>query len=311
MTYILDTGYAEYGGYAGRPPHAAIVIVGCGGTGAFLAERVCQLLIGRSAAIHLVDHDRVEPHNIARQAFGRRDIGRHKAEVLAARLSRRFERPINWSTLPFLPDLHGDALDRHGRAGGPFATHCLVVGCVDNAHARRAIAEVVARGAGRDAYGGRSPGPWWLDLGNGHNSGQILLGNAATPDALRGAFDAATRTCRALPAPHLQRPDLLDAPDEGAGSRPTPPLDCAEAIVASDQSPAINAAVAALAANWIHKFLEGRLRWMAAYFDLDDGTLQSIDAEPGRVARIAGLHRNAVTPPVGSRGAARGGRAAA
>jgi PRTRC genetic system ThiF family protein len=305
VTYVLDTGYAEYGGRAGRTPHAAIVIVGCGGTGAFLAERACQLLIGRSAAIHLVDHDRVEPHNTIRQAFARRDIGKHKAEVLADRLSRRFERPINWSTLPFLPDVHADAFDRHGHAGGgPFATHRLIVGCVDNAHARRAIAEAVARGARRDAYGGRPPGPWWLDLGNGHNSGQILLGNAATTDALRGAFDAATRTCRALPAPHLQRPDLLDAPDGAAGAPPAPRLDCAEAIIASDQSPAINAAVAALAANWIHKFLEGRLRWMAAYFDLDDGTLQSIDAEPGRVARIAGLHRNAVAPPVGNRRAA-------
>ena len=304
MTYILDTRYAEYGGDGQRSEHAAIVIVGCGGTGGFLAERVCQLLIGRSATLHLVDHDRVEPRNIARQAFGRQDIGKHKAQVLADRLSRRFERTIGWSTLPFLPDIHAGVFTGSGYGSGPPATRRLIAGCVDNAHARRAIAEAVAGRTGGAGYGRSPHGPWWLDLGNGHNSGQILLGNAATPEALRGAFDAATCTCRALPAPHLQRPDLLDAPDAAADLPPTPRLDCAEAIIAHEQSPTINAAVAALAANWIHKFLDGTLRWMAAYFDLDDGTLQSIDAEPGRVARIAGLHRNAVAPPTGTRRAA-------
>lgn len=48
---------------------ATIVLVGCGGTGGFLAEAICRLLIGRRARLFLVDLDRVEPHNVARQAF--------------------------------------------------------------------------------------------------------------------------------------------------------------------------------------------------------------------------------------------------
>ena len=45
------------------------MLVGCGGTGGFLAESICRLLIGRSSRLFLVDPDRVEPHNVARQAF--------------------------------------------------------------------------------------------------------------------------------------------------------------------------------------------------------------------------------------------------
>ena len=36
---------------------------------------------------------------------------------------------------------------------------------------------------------------------------------------------------------------------------------------------------------------------MASYFDLDDGTLRCLPADPKLVADIAGLHVNAVAPP--------------
>ena len=38
-----------------------ITVVGCGGTGGFVAEGLCRLFQGREATIVLVDHDRVEP----------------------------------------------------------------------------------------------------------------------------------------------------------------------------------------------------------------------------------------------------------
>ena len=46
-----------------------ITVVGCGGTGGFVAEGLCRLFQGRDATIVLVDHDRVEPHNLLRQNF--------------------------------------------------------------------------------------------------------------------------------------------------------------------------------------------------------------------------------------------------
>ena len=48
---------------------------GTGGTGGFVAEGLCRLFQGRDATIVLVDHDRVEPHNLLRQNFYADDVG--------------------------------------------------------------------------------------------------------------------------------------------------------------------------------------------------------------------------------------------
>jgi len=67
------------------------------------------------------------------------------------------------------------------------------VGAVDNAAARRALAATIEA---QPWYGGIGQVPgrvWLLDCGNGPNSGQVLLGNAARPEALRGAFPPGDR----------------------------------------------------------------------------------------------------------------------
>src|SRR5438270_1019183 len=93
-------------------PAATIVLVGCGGTGGFVAESLCRLLIGREAALYLVDPDRVETVNVARQSFDLGDVGRFKAEALADRLSARFHREVCYSVLPYHARLHAAAFDR-------------------------------------------------------------------------------------------------------------------------------------------------------------------------------------------------------
>jgi len=266
-----------------------VVLVGCGGTGGFLAEAICRLLIGREASLYLVDPDRVEPQNVARQCFDRIDIGRFKAEVLAARLSRRFGREIGYSVLPYDRELHAQVF------ASTVSRLNLLVGCVDNAGARRAIAASLDNGS--VGYGGRSSRVWWLDCGNGRDSGQVLLGNMVHPEDLRRAFLPQLGVCRALPAPSLQRPDLLESPPE-----PQPALNCAEAVALGDQGPTINQVVAAIAASYVEKLIAGTCSWMATYLDLDDGTLRCVLADPKIVAEISGRHVNAVAPP--SRGTA-------
>lgn len=119
---------------------ATIVVVGCGGTGGFLAEAVCRLLLGRAAQLCLIDPDRVEGHNVARQAFDRGDLGRFKAEVLAERLAHRFGQEVGYSVLPYDPELHTQVF-------GDARSHLsLLIGCVDNAVARRVIAMTLDRG---------------------------------------------------------------------------------------------------------------------------------------------------------------------
>ncbi len=287
MAYRIDTGGIATEGQPFRyEREVTLVLVGCGGTGGFLAEAVCRLLIGRQAQLCLVDMDRVEPHNVARQAFDRSEVGHFKAEVLARRLSRRFGREIGYSVLPYDRELHTQVFDH------PRSRLNLILGCVDNAAARRAIAETLAAPVGGYGYQRAAGGVWWLDSGNGRNSGQILLGNMTRPEELRGAFASQAGICRALPAPSLQWPDLLEGPPA-----PQPRLDCAEAIAQGDQGPTINQMVAAIAASFVEKLLAGTCTWMASYFDLDDGTLRSVAADPKIVAGMAGLHVNAVAPP--------------
>lgn len=268
---------------------ATIVVVGCGGTGSFLAESICRLLIGRRSRLYLVDMDRVEAHNVGRQAFDRADTGRFKAEVLAERLARRFEREVGYSVLPYGRELHAQVFN-----GGPSRLN-LLVGCVDNAAARRAIAATLDTHVSGRTFPRPSGTVWWLDCGNGRNSGQVLLGNTIKADGLRGAFLPQLGLCRALPAPSLQRPDLLEAPPQ----REVRP-DCAEAVAAGDQGATINQVVAALAAGYTERLLASTSEWLATYFDLDDGTLRCILANPKTVSGMIGLHPNAVAPSNGT-----------
>lgn len=285
--YRIDARSASEPQRAGRSAsETTILLVGCGGTGGFLAEAICRLLIGRSAQLYLIDPDRVEPHNVARQAFDQNDVGRFKAEVLAERLAHRFGRELGYSVLPYDRDLHARVF---GDRGGQLQ---LVVGCVDNAPARRAIADTLDQRSPSYGYGHAMPHAWWLDCGNGRNSGQVLFGNTTRVEDLRGAFLSDEWLCRALPAPSLQRPDLLDA-----SPAPRSEPDCAEAVVAGDQGPTINQVVAAIAASYVEKLLSDSCGWMASYFDLDDGTLRCVPADPKTVADIGGLHPNAVAPP--------------
>lgn len=294
MTYLIDTRPRGYDGQPLRCERAAtVVLVGCGGTGSFLADAICRLLLGREAQVCLVDPDRVEPHNVGRQAFDRREVGRFKAEVLAERLARRYGREVGYAVEPY---------DR-GRHAGIFAEGVpsalnLLVGAVDNAAARRALAATLDGSGPYGGWGGVARQPWLLDCGNERNSGQVLLGNTMRPAALRGAFQMTEGRCRALPAPGLQRPDLLVSPPEPA---PAPQLDCAEAVARALQGPTINQIVAAIAASLIEKLLAGTCAWMGAYFDLDAGTLRPVPAEPATVAGLGGLHPNAVAPPAGRR----------
>ncbi len=290
MTYVIDTRPL---GYDGRPlccgRAATIVLAGCGGTGSFLADAICRLRIGWEARVFLVDMDRVEPRNVGRQAFDRREVGRFKAEALAERLARRYGREVGYSVEPYDRGAHAGAFAE----GGPSALD-LLVGAVDNAAARRALAATLDGRGPYGGWGGVTRRTWLLDCGNERNSGQVLLGNTMHREALRGAFLAGEGRCRALPAPGLQRPDLLASPPE---PERTPQLDCAEAVALELQGPTINQVVAAIAASMIEKLLAGTCAWMGVYFDLDAGTLRPVPTDPATVAGITGLHRNAVAPP--------------
>ncbi len=243
-----------------------MVIVGCGGTGGFVAEHLCRLFTGRNARITLVDHDRVEPHNLLRQNFYQEDVGKFKSQALAERLARAYGRPMEYSTHPFAPDGEKDY------PGLPRYKPALLIGCVDNAAARREMAEALEGNQGR---------LWLIDAGNGTNWGQVLIGNTTCPEQLSEAFEGTV--CHRLPGPTLQRPDLLTAvPD-------TPPdIDCAAALDLTDQDPTINNVMASMVVQVVRRMAAGTCPFMALYLDLEQGTVTPSYATPEAVAQIAG-----------------------
>ena len=247
-----------------------IVVAGCGGTGGYVAEGLCRLLAGTDIPLVLIDHDRVEPHNLLRQHFYEFDVGKFKSQALAERLARQFGRRIGYSVYPFDSELVGEGF---GSRMYTRLAQGIIIGCVDNAEARRSIAADFQFTN------------WWLDAGNGYSSGQVLLGNAGSPDSLHGGFEEHYQQVTRLPLPSLQLPSLLVPPTAPVAA----PMDCAEAVADDEQSPVINHAMALLVLQFMHRFLKGKLTWMGAYIDLEAGTLQAVPAEPVTVARMCGV----------------------
>jgi hypothetical protein len=121
----------------------------------------------------------------------------------------------------------------------------------------------------------------WLDSGNGRDDGQVLLGNAVTIAQLRRSFHEDTRLCTGLPAPGLQRPDLLSAPPSPAFARNP---SCAQQVEDGEQGRTINQLMAGLVAAYVERLLDGTCCWMATYLDLTDGLLRCMPAEPRAVS---------------------------
>ncbi|MBI2851420.1 MAG: ThiF family adenylyltransferase [Chloroflexi bacterium] len=262
MTYTVSL--------ARMPQNFSIIVVGCGGTGSFVAEGLCRLLIGSDIPILLIDPDRVEQQNLIRQNFYEGDLGKFKSQALAERLSRQFHRRIAYSVYPYMPDLIGE--NWGGGLRSP-AIQGIIIGCVDNADARRQIGQTLRFGN------------WWLDAGNGFSSGQVLLGSAKNLELLGSPFIKESGEVEGLPMPSWQLPSLLAPP-----TRKKPETrDCAEAVAAEEQSPVINQAMATLVLEFIYLLLNKKLTWMGAYIDLDAGTLQTVRAEPEIVARMCGV----------------------
>ena len=247
------------------PQEPNITVVGCGGTGGFVAESLCRLFTGRKAAIILVDHDRVERHNILRQNFQAQDIGKFKSQVLAERLSFIYDRPIGYSIHPLIPN-------KSMQPGIASYQRSLIIGCVDNAKARLAMSQCLEGQTDR----------WLIDAGNGQDWGQVLIGNTIRPDALKGSLQ--NGQCQALPAPTVQRPDLLTTVPATL-----PDIDCAAALDLTDQDPVINQMMAKIVVMIVRRMAAGTCPWTGLHLDMDHGTLSPNFITPEAVSRMSGI----------------------
>jgi len=231
-----------------------IVLVGCGGTGSFLALHLARLAYhvreqhGRDIHLAFVDPDVVEDRNIGRQNFCPAEIGQHKAWTLMQRFNAAFGLDIK----AYPERFERDVLNHRVR---------LVIGCVDNAAARRDIHNVAQRSKAQQL--------WWLDCGNHEHSGQVLLGNRADivePEISPMGF------CSGLPLPSVQHPELLESePVSEIGES------CADLLLSDVQGLMVNQAVATYAAQYVYRLTLTRdLDVYATYVDLITGGARSL-----------------------------------
>ena len=256
----------------------SLILAGCGGTGSWLAPaivRTARLLVekfNKNVQVVFVDPDVVEAKNCYRQNFAEFEIGRNKAETLARRYGLAWGMDV--LALPRRFDAELDKLLSDSKQ--TYYSISVVIGCVDNAPARREIETYVTEKAG---YGAAR---WWLDCGNSKHSGQVLLGgfnnmNDQTVFPIPGY-------CARLPLPSQQHPDLLVAePEEQAGESG---LSCADLALRGAQGLAVNQQVAAIAADYLLQMLVyGTLTRFQTYFDQGSGTMRSTLITPAALQK--------------------------
>ena len=269
----------------GTPECVHVTLIGTGGTGSFLARSLGQLAwTARQDGIEInltfIDPDVVEAGTVGRQDFCAAEIGRPKAETLARRVGGAHGIPVRYLAEGF-------------EAGMVQLSHRqnhlnLLVGAVDNASARREIALRVRHANGR---------LWWLDCGNTRESGQVLIGNVMDPDGLANAFPAGLGYCRALPAPAMQHPELLQPRSSrlqqavlGTAAAGTKAASCAVLAARGEQSLTVNTQVASLGFVMLYRLLITRnLDFFAAYFNSRTFTTGAIGITPANVERAANL----------------------
>lgn len=210
-----------------------IVVVGVGGTGAYLAEGLAKLTAGYNLDLDvlLVDPDVVEDKNILRQNFHTYEIGAPKAHALAIRINQQFG----------LSFASRQCLGEEIRLG----PNTLLVTCVDNVEVRKKFA----------AHN------MWLDTGNGLDFGQVCFGTTKDRDELKTAAQkwGEQPFINSLPNPYL----VLGLEGAKQASEPS----CADHPFA-EQGCFINNWSAMTALSLLHQILVfGRVTTPAVWFN--------------------------------------------
>lgn len=256
-----------------------LIVVGLGGTGSTLARHVARMIydmrerrlqIPRS--IKFIDPDVVELKNVGRQMFTAANVGQYKAEVLAKNFNYALGLDIEFYNEP----LSSKLID--------YRDNSIILGAVDNHLARRELA--AASGV-------------WIDCGNHHNSGQVVIGNTSKMEVWKqqAARSMKMGTLKAdefvrqgtaatlhnpreqwskLPNASLIFPGLLQ-PDPNERPENVIDMSCADLILRGEQHLLINDLVASVAAQYLHKLLHRQdITTFMTYIDGDSLSMRSV-----------------------------------
>lgn len=245
--------------------HLHLWLVGCGGTGSYVAESLVRLAyvfkqVGKNVNITFVDPDIVEGKNLGRQRFCQSELGLNKATTLALRYN------LTWGLeISAIPDYFDPKLVK-----SYWNDLVIIIGCVDNSAARRSLGKTLENNRHAEI-----PRIWYLDAGNNFDSGQILLGSHNSLEELTPHLDKFKKIgiMGALPSPVLQCPNLIELRPEELGNTH---LSCAELANLSAQSLTINQTIASIVTDYLFRLtLTKDLRKFATFLNLKSGSMRS------------------------------------
>ncbi|TXH00028.1 MAG: PRTRC system ThiF family protein [Nevskiaceae bacterium] len=239
-----------------------VVVVGVGGSGSHLATDLAVLHgvlldLGHPAGLQvtLVDADTVSDANVGRARFYAADVGLSKAEVLAHR--------INMCHGSDFEAVHGDI----GECAQVLEGADVVFGCVDTRKSRRQINRMLT-----DADSGRWREAIWVDLGNGADDGQVVLGVRGRPSQ-----DVRPPTVVDL------YPDMLDESRDPRGDEPS----CSRSESIARQGIFVNKTAALHAVTMLSTLLRhGAIDHTAVFFNVRKGVSGTLKCDPAEWARF-------------------------
>jgi len=213
-----------------------VLLCGVGGSGSRMALRLAELhkgllALGRPGLhLHACDPKRVSKANLVRQSFYPCDVGYFKSEVLITRLNLALG--TRWTADPGLAQ---------GQALGNYS---LVVSCLDSAGSRRELGQALEQTSSFPRY--------HLDLGNGRDFGQWVLGGGG------------------LPSPYEVLPALLEGDQND-----TPSCSALESLLSHDLY--INETVALFAGQLLWTlFMHGETRTVGGFVNLKDLSVSAL-----------------------------------
>lgn len=262
-----------------------VVIFGCGGTGSRIIPAIAQLMSTLQTLVSpeliLCDFDTVEEKNLSRQNFARPDVGKNKAEALAARYSKAYNLKITPITVAAGTSQYDEALNMFGvadRLRGP----SLYIIAVDSVKARQEILTNALR-----IQSGAAVSSAVIDCGNEDIFGQVSYFTTAgmSPEAGRDLEFINNWYQGVIPGDHVIHDFPVDVNyycnmQEGESTR-----SCADL----DQTLAINNLMAAQAIAIAQNFLMGKpMNYWRVSFDLFNGVSYDTVSVSELVKRAAG-----------------------
>jgi PRTRC genetic system ThiF family protein len=234
-----------------------ILLIGAGGSGSQIATELFQMdsllrqLSQQSVYIDLtiVDGDTVSIFNVGRQGFYLGDIGCNKADVLVSRFNNF--GGTNWKSIPKYcspKDINFSQFD-------------FVITAVDKAQFRVELGQFFKNTHSHSDL-------LWLDLGNGANTGQVVLGHANTVIRSDGVR---------LPNVFDLYGDMLKEIDDEKEDTPS----CSTEAALTKQDFGSNRAVAGQATQLIWQLVRyAKISHHGAFVDIANAVVQPLKIDP-------------------------------